>query len=301
MPSVHYPDIPRQSAGGNRVVKPKADEMALRGMAVLAQRLGFNSPQIQQLVDLSPDRQLARDVLAKARNPGFYTYNTDTFESLVTRICECFSEAVPIDVQTSREPITSRESPLKERCGLPLHRDQKRDSQLLFLDILHNKDLPLGTKVTTIFVRRCVYLAFFGRLPDSLEPSPLGSPSFSASPLFFPHDDLPLAVAPNQTQNWRNYGSRGHDRDCRDVVHQVRGRRKQVRRRKEQREQRGLRVAHQLRAADCQSRMVQDTEAELESRSPDFSRPERLSESSFVDTGDLENKLQADCANGTED
>lgn len=279
--------------------------MALRGMAVLAQRLGFNSPQIQQLVDLSPDRQLARDVLAKARNPEFYTYNTDTFESLVTRICECFSEAVPIDLQTSHELITSRESPLKERCGLPLHRDQKRDSQLLFLDILHNKDLPLGTKVTTLFVRRCVYFAFFGRLPGSLEPSPLGSPSFSnsfsASPLFFPHDDLPLAVAPNQTQNWQNYGSRVHDRNCREVVHQERGRRKQVRRRREQQEQRGLRVAYQLRAAECQSRMVQDTEAELESPSPGFSRPERLSESSFVDPGDLENKLQADCANGTED
>ncbi|KAL4783681.1 hypothetical protein BJX76DRAFT_244044 [Aspergillus varians] len=30
----HYPDIPRQSAGGNRVVKPKADEMALRDSAI---------------------------------------------------------------------------------------------------------------------------------------------------------------------------------------------------------------------------------------------------------------------------
>jgi hypothetical protein len=50
----HYPKMPRLSGSDDLLAKPdceKADEMVLHGLAVLAQRLGFNSPLIQQLAE----------------------------------------------------------------------------------------------------------------------------------------------------------------------------------------------------------------------------------------------------------
>lgn len=89
----HYPKIPRPSGGDDLVAKPdckKADNTVLYSLAVLAQQLRFNSLNIQQLAEQSPDRQIARDVLLKARPPGHYHFNSGTFKSLMTRICDCF-------------------------------------------------------------------------------------------------------------------------------------------------------------------------------------------------------------------
>jgi hypothetical protein len=150
----------------------KADEMILHDMAVLAQRLGFDSPHIQNLIQRSPDRQMAREVLLKARKPDHYQYPEDIFESLVTQICECFTEAVPLDHPTSLEPAMAREVKLNERYGLPYRKAQKQDSQLLFLNILHAGNVPLNRKVTTLFMRQCFYFAFFSQLPETTPLSP---------------------------------------------------------------------------------------------------------------------------------
>jgi hypothetical protein len=238
----HYPQIPREQSGDDLVAKPghaKADEMVLHDMAVLAQRLGFDSPHIQNLIRESPDRQMARDILLKARKPDRYQYPEDIFESLVTRICDCFSKAVSLDHPTSPEPAMARELKLK-RYGLPHRNAQRQDSRLLFLDELHANNVPLDTKVTTLFVRRCFYFAFFGQLPEALPLSPAqtGSPSSDGSlpqsPIFVP-DDRSLVPASSVVPPIRSR---------RDVARQNRRRRKQEakeRRRQERRRRRGLR------------------------------------------------------------
>lgn len=160
----HYPKVPKEPESDDLVAKAsceKADESVLHDMAVLAQRLGFDSQRIQRLVDESPDRQMARDILLRARKPEIYQYDSNTFESLVTRICDCLAQAISVDHHAPLGPITSREVKPKARWGLPLAKDQKQDSQFLFLDVLHNNNLPLGSNVTTFFVRKCTYLAFF--------------------------------------------------------------------------------------------------------------------------------------------
>ncbi|KAL5332200.1 hypothetical protein BJX70DRAFT_408121 [Aspergillus crustosus] len=136
----HYPKIPKESKSDNLVAKPgckKANKIILHGMAILARQLRFDSPQIQDLAQQSPDRQMARDLLLKARKPGHYQYHDNIFKSLVTRICDCFSEAVPLDGQPSPELVMSREARAKARYGLPHDNAQKQDSQFLFLDKLH--------------------------------------------------------------------------------------------------------------------------------------------------------------------
>jgi hypothetical protein len=52
-----------------------------------------------------------------------------------------------------------REKP--KRCGIPRRKDQRHDRQLLFADALHGS-VHKSAGVTSFFVRRSVYLAFFG-------------------------------------------------------------------------------------------------------------------------------------------
>jgi hypothetical protein len=49
-----------------------------------------------------------------------------------------------------------------KRCGIPRAQDQQHDKALLFADKLH-RDVDRSAGVTSFFVRRSVYLAFFGR------------------------------------------------------------------------------------------------------------------------------------------
>ncbi|KAH1633892.1 hypothetical protein KXX16_006187, partial [Aspergillus fumigatus] len=249
----HYPQIPREQGSDDLVAKPgheKADEMILHDMAVLAQRLGFDSPHTQNLIQRSPDRQMARDILLKARKPDRYQYPEDIFESLVTRVCECFTEAVPLDHPTSLEPAMAREVKLNERYGLPHRNAQRQDSRLLFLDELHADNVPLDRKVTTLFVRRCFYFAFFGQLPEALPLSPARTSSPSSdgslphSPLFVPDDRLlvPVSSVVSPIQRCREGRIDGQSR--REIARQDRRRRKQEakeRRRQERRRRRELR------------------------------------------------------------
>jgi hypothetical protein len=83
----HYPQIPREQSSDDLMAKPgyaKADEMVLHDMAILAQHLRFNSLHIQNLIQESPDQQMAHDILLKARKPDHYQYPEDIFKSLIT-------------------------------------------------------------------------------------------------------------------------------------------------------------------------------------------------------------------------
>lgn len=82
----HYPQIPRDPTKPDRKAKPrneKTDEMAVYGMAKLAQQLGFQSTAIETLIDQSPDVLIAKRVLLKARQPDRYEYHADIFDTLV--------------------------------------------------------------------------------------------------------------------------------------------------------------------------------------------------------------------------
>ncbi|KAL5335653.1 hypothetical protein BJX70DRAFT_390567 [Aspergillus crustosus] len=296
----HYPKIPKESKSDNLVAKPgceKADEAILHGMAILAQRLGFDSPQIRNLAQQSPDRQMARDILLKARKPENYQYHDDIFESLVTRICDCFSEAIPLDRQHSPEIVMSREAVAKGRYGLPHDNAQKQDSQFLFLDELHADGQPNSGKVTTFFVRRHVYLIFFGRLPDFLPLSPAQTGSSTsdsfmpASPLFVPDDDQSqniasdLPLAREHGEGWFNDQSRREP-----AYHGRNYRRREGRehRRQERRRRRELRVARGPRSLEQDIVNLRGAEEIPEDGIRSSSGPENVVESTIIYPGESE-------------
>ena len=160
-------------------------------MAVLARRLGFKSPQIAQLIEQSPDRQIAQDALLKARQPDCYQYNEGEFESLINRVTECFLKAIPLDHQPPAQCFGGRETKKESWCGYPQAKAQSQDRRFLFIDQIHGGSFSAMQKVSSLFVRRNVYFNFFGKLslPEANnatdKPPNQGIPM---SPLFVPSE-----------------------------------------------------------------------------------------------------------------
>lgn len=191
----HYPDLAKEPTSDDRVAKPsceKADDTTLYDMAVLAQKLGFSSPQITKLMNQSPDRQVARATLLKARKPDRYRYDSDSFESFISTMAGFFSHAIPIDHEATSEQVDGREVRLNARCGRPHAKAQKQDRQFLFIDLLHANELQTAGKISSLFVRRYVYFSFFGKPQSSFVHDSTSAandhqePELRFSPLFTP-------------------------------------------------------------------------------------------------------------------
>lgn len=154
------------------------DALVIYEMAMFAHKLGFQSPAIMKLITHSPDVMIAQSVLRNARDQEGYEYDATVFPTLVDRIVECFTMATPRE----HPPLPSLEDTtagMKERCGIPSSQAQRHDCRQLFLDPLHTDRVECAGTVSTWYVRRNVYFAFFGRLhSDSLEAPVSISPTF---------------------------------------------------------------------------------------------------------------------------
>jgi hypothetical protein len=163
----HYPQMPSDPKRNNRLAKPQiiaADKHTIFNMACLAHRLEFRSPQITALVAESPDQIIARDTLFRAHEPDRFQYDRSMIDSLVDQMVNLFNSAVPIEPEPTTSVVAG---PIlqKGRCGYPKTRDFQRDQAQLFVDHIH-KMSEVPEKITSFFVRRCIYLAFFGPPPS---------------------------------------------------------------------------------------------------------------------------------------
>ena len=147
------------------VAKPtlNENELASSRFANLAYRLGFETNQIRKLAQRSGDREIARNALLKARNQKQFLYDSSIFEESVQSIVKFFNLATEIPVEEEANMVSKvryLHDP-RQRCGLPRDRDYQDDRSVLFLDRIHDgKRKESG--ITPFFVRRSVYLAFFG-------------------------------------------------------------------------------------------------------------------------------------------
>lgn len=137
----HYPKMAKDTSA--LLAKPnseKADEIVTYEMAILARQLGFDSPQIQELIEQSPDRQIAQTALLKARKPDRYQYDSEILERLINLIVECFSQAIPVRQPT--EPSVGQTNKPKDRCGLP-HSWAQQPVFLLLTNYMRTKYRPV--------------------------------------------------------------------------------------------------------------------------------------------------------------
>lgn len=114
----------RKRGSRDRLAKSvyEEDETVLHSFAYLAHRLGFRSREIQALIELSADREIARNALLKARNPERYSYSAQEFDTHVEKIVALFNAISEASSRVSRAPksIDSRFlNELPNRSGLP--------------------------------------------------------------------------------------------------------------------------------------------------------------------------------------
>lgn len=160
-------------------------------MASLALQLGFHSPQIQRLIDDSPDRRLALAALLKAREHDCYRYKS--IDTLVNWIVACFNEAIPIELQAPHVSAPFSTIPRPSRCGKPSLETHEQEQNFLFLDQMESQ--PSDKSISALFVRRYVYFTFFSR-PSETPPTPINKdnstrhtpPHPPPSPLFIPKE-----------------------------------------------------------------------------------------------------------------
>jgi hypothetical protein len=159
-----YRAIPSRGrkATGDRLAKAttNANEKTLCKFGALTYELGFESDQIRDLVQRSPDREIARSALLEARNQNEYRYDPATFERYVETIVGLFNTASKMSDDTNSTKELYRSDELPKRCGLPILQHHDADRKLLFIDRLHGDVERQG--ITSFFIRRSVYLAFFG-------------------------------------------------------------------------------------------------------------------------------------------
>ena len=131
----HYLQMPRDLKGKELLARhtTNVDRTVLHEFADLAECLGFESAEITALKE-NPQMRDARN-------------SSGTSKPLL---------------------ITDGAGVKKQRrCGLPSVEEYTKDSESLFINHLHNVDEEQGEGLTSFFVRKSIYLAFFGK-PSSL-------------------------------------------------------------------------------------------------------------------------------------
>ncbi len=155
----------------------KADKIVLCKSATLASRLGYESERIRSLTQRSPDREIARRALLQARKPDRYKYSEAALKDYVEQIVNLFSAAQPLTVEQARAVVEINYSDtLLKRCRIPYTQDYEQDKLSLFIDKLYNTDEEQCNKMSSFFIYRSVYFAFFSK-PS--RPSPRSSKEMS--------------------------------------------------------------------------------------------------------------------------
>ncbi|KAJ5443130.1 hypothetical protein N7445_004243 [Penicillium cf. griseofulvum] len=204
----HYTLMPPDPKSDDELLakssRAKPDERAIYEMAELAHQLGFQSTEIDALIKSSPDHQIARSALLQARKPNRYRYDSQDFDILVNQIVSCFAKAISDRPEQPQGLLADSAMKLKSRSGEPQTRTHKQDGPLLFLDRLH-ADVEVADNVTSFFVRRCVYFAFFGKSAriatsnvnqaEDNDPDQ-GIGEMPPSPMFVEEDDPPVTHTP---------------------------------------------------------------------------------------------------------
>lgn len=169
-----FPELPapREEETKKKLAKAriqKADEVSSSEFAVLADWLGFQSEEILALKRRSSDRDIARDALIRARKQDRYEYDDSDLESNIEQILGLFATAKPkplVVKQSCPALVSDGPDAAGTRCGFPDEEAHAKDSESLYITSLHTEREEQGESITSFYVRRSVYFAFFGRLAE---------------------------------------------------------------------------------------------------------------------------------------
>ncbi|KAK2589595.1 hypothetical protein QQS21_012726 [Conoideocrella luteorostrata] len=155
-----HPAIPaevRAKKSGGKTTQ--VDENVLFRFARFAHKLGFRSDEISELLRSNPDRAIARRLLTTARRPEEFNY--EDMESCITAVEDVIASARPVSNDGAEYVIEHDEKP-PERSGQPAKNDLARDKRFMYLDVFHGA-FQKQDLLTSLFIQRSMYFAFFGK------------------------------------------------------------------------------------------------------------------------------------------
>ncbi|KAH6696624.1 hypothetical protein BKA61DRAFT_710266 [Leptodontidium sp. MPI-SDFR-AT-0119] len=169
----YWPDMPKAQKEDTQMRPPtEADPATLRRFADLAAELGFKSDQITDWQEF-PGR------------PNAPTEHLWSGPNLVT---------------------SGKGVLIKKRCGKPITLEFEEDQQFLFVNHLHDGRQDHGKNVTSFFVRKSIYLAFFGKPSAAHDIGQTGDPpqSVGGSPRGSGIGESNYSVNDNTNQSQRS-------------------------------------------------------------------------------------------------
>ncbi|KAI1382530.1 uncharacterized protein F4822DRAFT_441841 [Hypoxylon trugodes] len=169
--------LPRKKRKLANVKDSQANEEVLFRFASLADELGVKTKEVHDILQLDPDRTMARRFLREARRPDQYRY--EDFEGSIIKMVNAFNAAVTrrgaCDHGTDDEDLIDRSvesitdgDEIYDHSGLPRRsrllrgRDQARDKATMFLAGLHSPAEKQGASLSSFFIQRSIYFAYIG-------------------------------------------------------------------------------------------------------------------------------------------
>ncbi|XXH03849.1 hypothetical protein Hte_010255 [Hypoxylon texense] len=164
----------------------QANEKVLFDFASLAYELGVHTKEICRIKAQDPDRAMACRFLQTARKPGEYRFHN--LEASIGKMVDIFRTASPLsgcsdavdqnianekairpgsDKEGNKKRKRSRDNPRSpNRYKLPKNTNQLQDKSFMFLAKLHSPDERQDTSLSSFFIQRATYFAYFGNEID---------------------------------------------------------------------------------------------------------------------------------------
>lgn len=168
----------------SKVVK-QASPSAEYDFATLAYQVGFRSPQITKALSDDPDRAAARQSLLLARPDLESSYAEQKWQSCIDDIAAVFARLRRVSAVSQKSSLLCEGpgEPPERRKGCPDREAHDESRRSLFFDDVHRPDPVRPAELTALFVRRDIYLSFWGKLDLTQVQPPRHEPLAELPPL----------------------------------------------------------------------------------------------------------------------
>lgn len=161
----HFPDMvamtPRKDSGKAKPPVKSLNEQCLHRLAQLADKLGFDSPQLKRLIAQDPDVKMASAFLQQARPAEYYSISTDISVGSVTQICNILRGITSGRAfKMADNGLTSNQEPATEyRCGRPYEGSHSSTKSWFFPSDIYKTN---ASGMSHFTVNCDIFRAFFG-------------------------------------------------------------------------------------------------------------------------------------------
>lgn len=166
------------------------EESSLTKLAILAERLGFQSDQITALRSQNLNQNIAKGFIESLCKEEFYKIEDRRVQSMSNRLYT-FLRNLPKysdeNIDPAKFTTNSREEEAKHRFNSPTREQYDQLRKHLFLEKIFEQDQPAAQYPTSLGVTREILYCFFGNaIQDMISSRPAGGTENYAEPLIAP-------------------------------------------------------------------------------------------------------------------